>query len=525
MAKKKDIRNAYLLEINSSTESFAEETMLPITYNNVQEECLAARKNLFWHPTFGFDNKSAGVYGTMSAQEEEQRLLDYTHGQVRFTFVSHRFVYFQIAGSDKYYHITAPYKHGNVLTENAEDTVKNNPYLKIADKLYIAERERKEIASNYLSISARDVFSSVRVSESDFISMDDSDVTEMATTLFKEIHEIGLDNLFYAPTRAYINNKIKECFPTEFMSISIQLNENHLLSAKISTIYDESRRERLAKKDKTEKDVADGSSYLTNLKNFIGYVKSAHKHYVKEYNYAHKQSKTANSKILKNNIMNTNNSNINTMSENKANNNSSVNFIVKSIMSLFNKESEVYKYAELGGFNINTIVENSTSGMVSVSVNTETVVMTSKHGYSITVPIQDFQDEMAREDIEYGINRILQREEKFLSASHTDVTTKTGEEPIVINAPAAEDAATNNSTLPKDAKKQYNASVKKKLTTLTEKVAKAESLQAKKSVIYWEMQRTAKDTGLLTLMTDHSYHSLVSFLNKRNESEITKLAA
>lgn len=531
MAKKKDLKNNYLSKIRLSTEFSVEETMLPINYNMIQEECLAARKNLFWHHKLGYDYKSAGVCGTVSAQEEEQRLLDYTHGQVQFTFVSHRFVYFQIAGSDKQYHITASYKHGNVLTENAKDSVKTNPYLKIADNLCTADRERKVIAKNYLSISARDVFSSIRVSESDFISMEDSDITEMATTLFSEIQMVGLNNLFYTPTRTYINNKLQKCFLTEFLRISIQLNENHLLSAKITTIYDDSRRKRLAKKNKAEKDVADGSSYLTNLQNFVSYVKSAQQHYVKEYKYAHKQSIAANNKISNNKIMNINNSNISTMSENRVNNNSSVNFIVKSIMSLFNKESEVYKYAELGGFNINAIVENSTSSMVSVSVNSDTVIITSKHGYSMTIPVHDFQDEMAYEDIEYGINRILLREERHSYVVNNDSedvqeNTETSSKSDIDKAQKLSEV-TVSEAMPdsKQIKKIYNQKVKKALASISSHIEKGKSLQDKRSRRFQQLRGIAEETGIYYLTTNHDFETLCSFLNKKNKSEINNLAA
>ena len=125
-------------------------TMAEEFAKKLQDESLKVRKELFFDPELGFNYDLGGVRTSASRKEATEKVNAITKGVIEFHFISHRRLWFQAKGVDKLYMLNAPneYKYG------IEDSVKMNPYCKIASELKKAAKEWREVDEMYQLIKA-----------------------------------------------------------------------------------------------------------------------------------------------------------------------------------------------------------------------------------------------------------------------------------------------------------------------------------------------------------------------------------
>jgi len=134
--------NITLAQIQSIIASFSEGLA-----EELQTACLEARKNLFWKEDCGFDYNYAGGVSLSSIIKEENRVNAIS--AVKFTFASHRNLWFHIEGCDKTFHLNAAFQFGNIKDENLSETRETNVYLQIAKAVTKAMKEYEDMFNSY----------------------------------------------------------------------------------------------------------------------------------------------------------------------------------------------------------------------------------------------------------------------------------------------------------------------------------------------------------------------------------------
>ena len=116
----------------------------------LQDKSLEVRKELFFDPELGFNHSLGGVRTSASREKTTEKVNAITKGDIEFHFNSHRRLWFQTPGVDKLYMLNAP----NEYKYDIEDSVKMNPYCKIASELKKAAKEWREMDKLYQLIKA-----------------------------------------------------------------------------------------------------------------------------------------------------------------------------------------------------------------------------------------------------------------------------------------------------------------------------------------------------------------------------------
>ena len=117
----------------------------------LQDKSLEVRKELFFDLELGFNHNMGGLRGTsVSRKEATEKVNSITNGVIEFHFISHRSLWFQTKGVDKRYMLNAP----NEYMYGIEESVKMNPYCKIASELQKAAKEWREMDKLYQLIKA-----------------------------------------------------------------------------------------------------------------------------------------------------------------------------------------------------------------------------------------------------------------------------------------------------------------------------------------------------------------------------------
>jgi len=125
-------------------------TMAEELAEKLEDESLVVRKELFFDPELGFNHNLGGVRTSASRKETTEEVNAITKGVIEFHFISHRRLWFQTPGVDKLYMLNAP----NEYKYDIEDSVKMNPYCKIASELKKAAKEWREMDEMYQRLKA-----------------------------------------------------------------------------------------------------------------------------------------------------------------------------------------------------------------------------------------------------------------------------------------------------------------------------------------------------------------------------------
>ena len=113
--------------------------------SKLQAEGLKIRKLLFFDPERGFNHNMGGVRTSASLEDATKRINAITDGFIKFHFVSHRRLWFEVEGIDKRYTLHCANEY-DFNTKEAPDT---NPYNKVANELVKALKERDEMEKMY----------------------------------------------------------------------------------------------------------------------------------------------------------------------------------------------------------------------------------------------------------------------------------------------------------------------------------------------------------------------------------------
>lgn len=118
--------------------------------SKLQTEGLKIRKLLFFDPERGFNHNMGGVRTSASLEDATKRINAITDGFIKFHFVSHRRLWFEVQGVDKRYTLHCANEY-DFNTKEAPDT---NPYNKVANELVKALKERDEMEKMYQRLIA-----------------------------------------------------------------------------------------------------------------------------------------------------------------------------------------------------------------------------------------------------------------------------------------------------------------------------------------------------------------------------------
>ena len=116
----------------------------------LQAEGLKARRLLFYDPRNGFNHNMGGVRTRASLEEATERVNAITNGFIKFHFVSHRRLWFEVEGVDKRYTLHC----ANEYDFNTKESHATNPYNKIANEIVKALKERDEMEQMYQQLIA-----------------------------------------------------------------------------------------------------------------------------------------------------------------------------------------------------------------------------------------------------------------------------------------------------------------------------------------------------------------------------------
>ena len=113
--------------------------------NCLQELALEIRRSLFCDPILGFNHNMGGVRTNASLEDATNNINSITGGFIKFHFVSHRRLWFEVKGVDKRYTLHS----SNEYDFNTKDTPDTNPYNKVASEILKALKERTEMEKTY----------------------------------------------------------------------------------------------------------------------------------------------------------------------------------------------------------------------------------------------------------------------------------------------------------------------------------------------------------------------------------------
>lgn len=120
-------------------------TRLEQLASKLQSEGLKIRKLLFFDPERGFNHNMGGVRTSASPEDETKRINAITDGFIKFHFVSHRRLWFEVQGVDKRYTLHC----ANEYDFKTKESPVTNPYSKIANAIVKALKEREEMEKMY----------------------------------------------------------------------------------------------------------------------------------------------------------------------------------------------------------------------------------------------------------------------------------------------------------------------------------------------------------------------------------------
>ena len=121
--------NINKLANNTSEQEFAVSSIS----DRLERIALEIRKSLFYHPKLGFNYNFKYTNPGQDHRKEEARINSLTDGKIKFKFISHRQLIINI-GNDKI-NLQAAKRFGTINNTNMVDSIKNNPYTKVAKEI------------------------------------------------------------------------------------------------------------------------------------------------------------------------------------------------------------------------------------------------------------------------------------------------------------------------------------------------------------------------------------------------------
>lgn len=369
--------------------------------DTVQEQCLVSRRKLYYDAIDGF-NYAAGriLVPVAEIEAEESRLAQLTNGLVKFTLVSHRELWFGLDGCDKLYHLAAPNKYGNIGSANDIDSPAVNPYLRIAHTLKQAIDDQHEYDCRYQTvINMPNLLEDVDAKT--FASLSETEVRTITGKIWESLNRIGIDNLYYTRTRAYINNILQALF--DDVHLQIIVNENHILCVGITS-----------NKQGAEVMQGNGSVYLRNCSDLTDYVIRMHRVNAKQIQIKNeiKTKKKQNDNIMKSYNQKQTSSAMQTKSAQVSVSQVDAKLIATSIAQLV-QSIELIKFLQIGGYSLEESVKAMSGGRLSATLNCKTLTLTGKFSLT-TVNFEDVPDDAISDVIEESIEYLMRMEDRLL---------------------------------------------------------------------------------------------------------------
>lgn len=106
---------------------------------------LEIRRKLFCDPILGYNHNLGGVRANASLEDATNSINSITGSFIKFHFVSHRRLWFEVEGVDKRYTLHC----ANEYDFDTKDSPANNPYTKIASEIVKALKERAKMEQMY----------------------------------------------------------------------------------------------------------------------------------------------------------------------------------------------------------------------------------------------------------------------------------------------------------------------------------------------------------------------------------------
>jgi len=484
---------------------------------HLQKACQEARKTLFWHQEYGYDYN----WGVSHLNPSEENRVN-AMSDVKFTFVSHRQLFFSINGCDKIYHLVAPSLYGNIKDDNMEDNEKNNPYLSIASAIRKASKEYRSAVASYETL-AKIQCPDLTMSEDRLNQMSDEDFVSAVHIIYNLLHRVSIDNLMYQPTRELLSAWLQRAFPDEAFSFSINVDENGQLYGSISSSFNEQRKQRL----KNGQSICDRRIALANEDSFINSFVMAFKNYKVEQNHKNKKASTH----LNNNIMNKKNSKkqatpavVNTVE-------STAQSMAESIMQILCPTGFLAELISSKSVNVSTWISSKTDGRLSGDIANNIVTLYGHKGLTITLHVEEYNDD-EREDIKREIIHMIERENRINSkpvlddtdSTHDDLTASTDDDKSVStdSMGITEDSTI---TISDEKKKKFNEKFRefekifqKKFENPKQKVSK----RSNNSKVYYALFKIGKSVDIPRLTTNE-YRKLLSSRNRKSFDELISI--
>lgn len=487
---------------------------------HLQATCIEARKNLFWHQEYGYDYN----WGISHLNQSEENRVN-NMSDIKFTFVSHRQLFFSINGCDKIYHLAASNLYGNIKDDNMEDSDKNNPYLSIASAIRKASKEYQALVASYETLD-KIQYPDLTISENQLNLMSEEDFLSAVHIIYNMLHKVTVDNLMYQPTRELLSGWLQRVFPDEVFSFDINVDENGQLYGNISSAFDKQRKERL----KNGQPLCDRRIVLTNEESFINSFVSAFKNYKIEQKLNNKKIKKT-SCHFKKDIMNKKNSR---MQANPAVDNaleSTAQSMAESIMQILCPTGFLAELISSKSVNVSTWISSKTDGRLSGDIANNIVTLYGCKGLSITIQVEEYSDD-EREDIKCEISHMIERENR-INNKHVLDETISSHDALAISTDDGKNASTDSKDITKDStitisdekKKEFNNNFRlfekifeKKFENPEQKVDK----RSNNSKIYYALLKIGKSINIPRL-TMGEYRELLSGCNRKSFDELTSI--
>lgn len=227
--------NKQLLQVASNEGQTALITQMKM--HQIQEECIKARKKLFWRDGVGFNYNGMYTPSYQLLVSEEERVNSLTDGFVTFTFVSHHCLYFKLQGSDKMHILNTPKHMLNLQSDEMIDEIRNTPYKRIAGELEKALGSFEKVKDNYEQIKGNITPVVYATTEEVLLGMDKQEIKSVAKELLNYL--VGYQEyLYYTATRQLVNDRLKNAFGGEGFYVTVEVDECSRLYVKIHTRFD-----------------------------------------------------------------------------------------------------------------------------------------------------------------------------------------------------------------------------------------------------------------------------------------------
>lgn len=208
-----------------------------VKMHQIQEECIKARKKLFWRDGVGFNYNGMYTPSYQLLVNEEERVNSLTDSFATFSFVSHHCLYFKLQGSEKLHILNTP-KHMQILrTDELVDETRNTPYKRIAVELEKALGDFEKAKDYYEQIKDTTLPVVYASTEGELLGMSMQEIKNAAQELRNYLVSYQ-ENLYYTATRQLVNDWLKNAFGGEGFYVTVEVDECSRLYVKIHTRFD-----------------------------------------------------------------------------------------------------------------------------------------------------------------------------------------------------------------------------------------------------------------------------------------------